>query len=79
MVDFEDKKYFIVVEPSVAQISGTARRTRIAAWDGRTQKWVSVARAWRSEAESPASRPLYPFDPTMAEPDLTRSVVVPVG
>lgn len=31
-VDFEDKKYFDVVEPSIAAISGTARRTRIAEW-----------------------------------------------
>ncbi|MCQ4082156.1 N-6 DNA methylase [Streptomyces sp. RB6PN25] len=32
-VDFEDKKYFSVVEPSVAVISGTARRTRITEWE----------------------------------------------
>ncbi|MFI0774651.1 Eco57I restriction-modification methylase domain-containing protein [Streptomyces sp. NPDC021212] len=31
-VDFEDKKYFSVVEPSIAEISGTARRARIAEW-----------------------------------------------
>lgn len=31
-VDFEDKKYFSVVEPSIAAISGTARRGRIAQW-----------------------------------------------
>ncbi|SFL06607.1 N-6 DNA Methylase [Streptosporangium canum] len=31
-VDFEDKKYFSVVEPSIAAISGVARRTRIAEW-----------------------------------------------
>ncbi|MEU4409374.1 DNA methyltransferase [Streptosporangium sp. NPDC023963] len=31
-VDFEDKKYFSIVEPSIAEISGTARRTRIAEW-----------------------------------------------
>jgi hypothetical protein len=31
-VDFEDRKYFSVVEPSIAAISGTARRTRISAW-----------------------------------------------
>ncbi|WP_433362334.1 Eco57I restriction-modification methylase domain-containing protein [Streptosporangium sp. CA-115845] len=31
-VDFEDKKYFSVVEPSIAEISGTARRTRIVEW-----------------------------------------------
>ncbi|MFY1702647.1 Eco57I restriction-modification methylase domain-containing protein [Micromonospora sp. WMMA1923] len=31
-VDFEDKKYFSVVEPEIAAIAGTARRSRIAAW-----------------------------------------------
>ncbi|GAA3981892.1 N-6 DNA methylase [Thermobifida alba] len=31
-VDFEDKKYFATVEPSIAAIAGTARRTRIAEW-----------------------------------------------
>lgn len=31
-VDFEDKKYFSVVDPTIAAISGTARRTWIAAW-----------------------------------------------
>ncbi|MGC4768891.1 Eco57I restriction-modification methylase domain-containing protein [Micromonospora sp. DT44] len=31
-VDFEDKKYFSVVDPSIAAIAGTARRARIAAW-----------------------------------------------
>ncbi|MGX1541154.1 Eco57I restriction-modification methylase domain-containing protein [Streptomyces adustus] len=32
-VDFEDKKYFSVVAPEIANISGTARRTRIAEWE----------------------------------------------
>ncbi|WP_030894610.1 Eco57I restriction-modification methylase domain-containing protein [Streptomyces sp. NRRL F-5053] len=32
-VDFEDKKYFSVVAPEIAQIAGTARRTRIAEWE----------------------------------------------
>jgi hypothetical protein len=32
-VDFEDKKYFSVVAPEIAEISGTARRTRIAEWE----------------------------------------------
>ncbi|MBR7826623.1 N-6 DNA methylase [Actinospica sp. MGRD01-02] len=31
-VDFEDKKYFSVIEPSIASIAGTARRTRIQTW-----------------------------------------------
>ncbi|MGP3756152.1 Eco57I restriction-modification methylase domain-containing protein [Streptomyces sp. IBSNAI001] len=32
-VDFEDKKYFSVVEPSIAEIAGTARRNRIVEWE----------------------------------------------
>ncbi|MER6141528.1 DNA methyltransferase [Streptomyces sparsogenes] len=32
-VDFEDKKYFSVVAPEIAEIAGTARRTRIAEWE----------------------------------------------
>ncbi|QKZ23287.1 Eco57I restriction-modification methylase domain-containing protein [Streptomyces chartreusis] len=32
-VDFEDKKYFSVVDPEIAAISGTARRTRIVEWE----------------------------------------------
>ena len=32
-VDFEDKKYFSVVEPTIAAIAGTARRTRIVEWE----------------------------------------------
>ncbi|WP_406722239.1 N-6 DNA methylase [Streptomyces althioticus] len=32
-IDFEDKKYFSVVDPEIAAISGTARRTRIAEWE----------------------------------------------
>ena len=31
-VEFEDKKYFSVVDPSIAAIAGTARRARIAQW-----------------------------------------------
>ncbi|MEV5927699.1 hypothetical protein ACPCSG_09135 [Streptomyces cellulosae] len=32
-VDFEDKKYFSVVAPEIADIAGTARRTRIVEWE----------------------------------------------
>ncbi len=32
-VDFEDKKYFSVVDPDIAEIAGAARRTRIAEWE----------------------------------------------
>ncbi|MFJ7266417.1 Eco57I restriction-modification methylase domain-containing protein [Streptomyces sp. NPDC099050] len=31
-VDFEDKKYFSVVEPALAEVAGTARRTKITKW-----------------------------------------------
>lgn len=31
-VDFEDKKYFSVAEPSIAALAGTERKTRIDAW-----------------------------------------------
>lgn len=32
-IDFEDKKYFSVVAPEIAEISGAARRTHIAEWE----------------------------------------------
>ncbi|WP_075738484.1 Eco57I restriction-modification methylase domain-containing protein [Streptomyces acidiscabies] len=32
-VDFEDKKYFSVVDPEIAAISGTARKIRITEWE----------------------------------------------
>lgn len=32
-VDFEDKKYFSVVAPEIAEIAGQARRTRIVEWE----------------------------------------------
>ncbi|MET7554558.1 DNA methyltransferase [Streptomyces albidoflavus] len=37
-VDFEDKKYFSVVEPSIAAIAGTARRTKIAEWEAENEQ-----------------------------------------
>ncbi|MER7656741.1 Eco57I restriction-modification methylase domain-containing protein [Streptomyces albidoflavus] len=37
-VDFEDKKYFSVVEPSIAAIAGTGRRTRIAEWEAENER-----------------------------------------
>jgi hypothetical protein len=36
-VDFEDKKYFSVVEPSIAAIAGVARRKRIAEWEAENE------------------------------------------
>ena len=35
-VDFEDKKYFSAVEPSIAALAGQGRRTRILEWERRT-------------------------------------------
>nr|WP_062338849.1 DNA methyltransferase [Herbidospora sakaeratensis] len=32
-LEFEDKKYFSVIEPSIAEIAGAARGRRIAAWE----------------------------------------------
>ncbi|MEV0870756.1 DNA methyltransferase [Streptomyces sp. NPDC049950] len=37
-VDFEDKKYFSVIEPSIAAIAGTARRTRIMEWEAENEE-----------------------------------------
>ncbi|MFF0257395.1 Eco57I restriction-modification methylase domain-containing protein [Streptomyces microflavus] len=37
-VDFEDKKYFSVVEPSIAAIAGTARRTKIVEWQAENEQ-----------------------------------------
>ncbi|MEU3259967.1 DNA methyltransferase [Streptomyces albidoflavus] len=37
-VDFEDKKYFSVVEPAIAAIAGTARRTKIAEWEAENER-----------------------------------------
>ncbi|PWR16893.1 restriction endonuclease, partial [Micromonospora sicca] len=45
-VDFEDKKYFSVVEPSIAAIAGTARRIRIAEW---AQENPEAGRRYRAE------------------------------
>jgi hypothetical protein len=32
-VDFKDKEYFSVVEPSIAKLAGQKRRTRITEWE----------------------------------------------
>ncbi|MEU0516729.1 DNA methyltransferase [Streptosporangium sp. NPDC006007] len=45
-VDFEDKKYFSVVEPSIAKIPGTARRVRIAEW---SEENPGAGRQYRAE------------------------------
>ncbi|MEO3826037.1 DNA methyltransferase [Actinomadura sp. B10D3] len=51
-VDFEDKKYFSVVEPSIAKISGLARRTRIAEWIEENQEAGRRYRAARRKVKS---------------------------
>ncbi|MET8418933.1 Eco57I restriction-modification methylase domain-containing protein [Streptomyces sp. NPDC005134] len=51
-VDFEDKKYFSVVEPSIAEISGTARRTRIAEWETKNPEAGARYRAARRMVKS---------------------------
>ncbi|QXV61543.1 DNA methyltransferase [Amycolatopsis sp. TNS106] len=51
-VDFEDKKYFSVVEPSIAAISGTARRTRIREWELENPAAATIYRAERRKQKS---------------------------
>ncbi|MFD0507481.1 hypothetical protein ACFQ0G_41455 [Streptomyces chiangmaiensis] len=51
-VDFEDKKYFSVVEPAIAAISGTSRRTRIAEWESENRKAGERYRAARRTVKS---------------------------
>ncbi|WP_439655925.1 Eco57I restriction-modification methylase domain-containing protein [Lentzea sp. HUAS TT2] len=51
-LDFEDKKYFDVVEPSIAAISGTARRTRIAEWSKENPEAGERYRAARRRVKS---------------------------
>ncbi|RQW97339.1 Eco57I restriction-modification methylase domain-containing protein, partial [Micromonospora globispora] len=51
-VDFEDKKYFSVVEPSIAAISGTARRIRILEWAEENPEAGERYRAERRKVKS---------------------------
>lgn len=51
-VDFEDKKYFSVVDPSIAAIAGTARRTRIAEWTKENPESGERYRAERRKQKS---------------------------
>ncbi|MDT0343507.1 Eco57I restriction-modification methylase domain-containing protein [Streptomyces litchfieldiae] len=51
-VDFEDKKYFSVIEPTIAGIAGTARRTRIAAWEAENPEAGKHYRAARRRVKS---------------------------
>jgi len=51
-VDFEDKKYFSVVEPSIAALTGQARRTRITAWQRENPDEATRYRAARRKVKS---------------------------
>ncbi|KQV14971.1 MULTISPECIES: DNA methyltransferase [unclassified Kitasatospora] len=51
-VDFEDKKYFSVVEPSIAAIAGTARRNRISEWETEDPEAGEHYRAERRKVKS---------------------------
>ncbi|MFK0249510.1 Eco57I restriction-modification methylase domain-containing protein [Amycolatopsis azurea] len=44
--DFKDQEYFSVIEPSIARISGTARRTRIAKW---SEENIEAGERYRAE------------------------------
>ncbi|MFE4588875.1 Eco57I restriction-modification methylase domain-containing protein [Streptomyces laurentii] len=51
-VDFKDQEYFSVVEPSLARISGTARRTAIARWSSEHPEEGERYRAARRRVRS---------------------------
>ncbi|WP_457027846.1 Eco57I restriction-modification methylase domain-containing protein [Kitasatospora sp. P5_F3] len=51
-VDFEDKKYFSIVEPSIAAIAGTARRNRISEWETEDPEAGERYRAERRKVKS---------------------------
>ncbi|GAA4207263.1 N-6 DNA methylase [Streptosporangium oxazolinicum] len=51
-VDFKDQEYFSIVEPSIAVISGTARRIRIAEWAKENTEAGKRYRAERRKVKS---------------------------
>lgn len=51
-VDFEDKKYFSVVEPSIALLTGQRRRVRIAEWQRDNPDEAARYRAARRKVKS---------------------------
>jgi hypothetical protein len=51
-VDFKDQEYFSVVEPSIAKLSGVARRTRITQWAEETPEEGARYRAARRRVKS---------------------------
>jgi hypothetical protein len=63
-LDFEDKKYFSVVEPSIARVSGVARRRRITEWERanpETGQEYRQARRWvKASLHFAARSGLYP-------------------
>ncbi|MCK1819220.1 N-6 DNA methylase [Streptomyces sp. XM83C] len=64
-VDFEDKKYFSVVAPEIAEISGQARRTRITAWEQENpeagKKYREARRAVKGTFHFAANSGVFPF------------------
>ena len=51
-VDFEDKKYFSVVEPSIAALAGQVRRARITSWQRENPDEGARYRAARRKVKS---------------------------
>jgi hypothetical protein len=51
-LDFEDKKYFSIVEPTIAEMSGVTRRNRIAAWECENPEAGERYRAARRRVKS---------------------------
>ncbi|MFF7216658.1 Eco57I restriction-modification methylase domain-containing protein [Streptomyces sp. NPDC008238] len=64
-VDFEDKKYFSTVAPEIAEISGTARRTRIAQWEQENleggQRYREARRAQKGTFHFAADSEVFPL------------------
>jgi hypothetical protein len=64
-VDFEDKKYFSVVDPTIAALPGLRRRTRIAAWvkEDREagQKYLTARRKVKGAFHFAADSGVYPL------------------
>jgi hypothetical protein len=51
-VDFEDKKYFSVVEPSIASLAGKRRRARITSWERENPEEAARYHAARRKVKS---------------------------
>lgn len=63
--EFKDKEYFSVVEPSIAAISGTARRTRITKWIAENpeagDRYLAARRALKSTFHFAGDSSVYPL------------------